>query len=208
MDRIHFKTATPIFILAVMTVFASGAWAQDAAEQAMPPGMDEEMMARMKDFSTPNENHRVLDYFVGDWDYTLTMWMAPDVPPEKSSGWSQAKWIMDGHFLEQTFEGEAMGAPFTGRMTLGFDNLKKEYVSTWVDNMSTGIMTSTATYDPAAKTFMEQGSHSCPIDNGTRHFRAVTRIIDENTYSYETFTTAPDGKEYKGMEIIYNKKRL
>ncbi len=33
-----------------------------------------------------------------------------------------------------------MGMPFEGMGIDGYDNLAKQYVSTWVDNMGTGIM--------------------------------------------------------------------
>jgi len=172
--------------------------------QTMPPGMDEEMMAKMKEFSTPGENHQVLDYFVGDWAYTAKFWMSPDAPPEESAGTSSTQWIMDGRFIEQAFVGAFMGSPFNGKMTMGFDNLKKMYVSTWIDDMSTGIMTSEATYDAASQSFTEHGSHSCPID-GTRHFRAIIKIIDKNTYSYITTIIGKDGSETPGMEILYTR---
>lgn len=191
--------------LAVMLAGSLPALAAEATDKSMPPGMDEEMMAKMVEFTTPNENHKVLDYFVGNWDFTSSMWMMPASPPETSAGTSESRWIMNGRFLEQTFNGTMMDQPFVGRLTLGFDNIKKEYVSTWVDNMSTAIMTSEATYDADTKTFMENGSHSCPID-GVRHFRAVTKIIDDNTYTYETYVQNKDGSEFKSMEIVYKRR--
>jgi hypothetical protein len=169
--------------------------------------MDPEMMAKMKAFSTPNENHRVLDQFVGSWDNTVKMWMGPDSGPQVSQGTSETRWILDGHFIEQDFKGEHMGQPFTGRWTIGYDNLKKEYVSVWVDSMSTGINSSSGTYDPATKTFTEQGSFSCPIENGPLAYRSKTRILDEDTYVHEMYMADKTGKDFKAMEITYNRKK-
>ena len=52
----------------------------------MPPGMDEAMMVKMKEHGTPNENHQLLQKLVGDWDYTMKWWMAPDGPADESTG--------------------------------------------------------------------------------------------------------------------------
>lgn len=54
------------------------------------------MMEKWKEFATPNENHRVLDALVGDWDYTVKWWMSPDAKPEVSTGTSEIEWIMGG----------------------------------------------------------------------------------------------------------------
>ena len=35
----------------------------------------------------------------------------------------------------------------------GYDNVKKKFVASWIDNMGTGIQFSEGTYDPATKTF-------------------------------------------------------
>ena len=188
-----------------------------AGEAAKPsaeamPGMTEEQMAKMKEFMTPNENHRVLDYFVGNWDYSMKWWMKPDAPPEESTGTSEAKWVLDGRFLEENVHGMSMGQPFEGLMLVGFDNAKKVYNNIWLDNMGTGIMTSTATYDVGGKTFWEKGSHSCPItEGGEKNYRAQTVIKDDDHYTYEWFTSAPDdpaGKEFKAMEINYTRKKI
>jgi hypothetical protein len=179
-----------------------------SAEEPMMPGMDEAMMTKMKEYSTPGENHEVLNYFIGDWDYTMKWWMAPQTPPQESSGTGEIESIMDGRFIEQTFMGTWMGEPFKGLGTMGYDNLKKQYVFTWIDNMSTGIMTSKGSYDSAAKTLTESGSHSCPIsESGERSYKAVTQIIDDDTYTYSVYTTDPQsGQEFKSMEIMYTRK--
>ena len=182
--------------------------AQETMEEpATEAGMDEAMMAKMQEYSLPGEGHQILNYFVGDWEYTMKWWTSPESEPEESTGTGSIISVMDGRFIEQIFEGAFMGQPFTGRGTLGFDNLKKEYVFTWIDNMSTGIMSSTGTYDEVSKTLTETGSHSCPIsESGVRSFRGLTKIVDDNAYTYEVFTDDPMGNEFKSMEIMYKRK--
>jgi hypothetical protein len=184
-----------------------------AADQkaALPPGMTEEMMAKMKEFTTPGENHKVLDYFKGDWDYSMKFWMDPNSAPEETTGTAEYKWILDGRFVQGAVHGTSMGQPFEGLEILGYDNAKKEYRTIWLDSMGTGIMSASATYDATAKTFTEKGSHSCPLEKtGEKNYRAVLTMTDDDHFKYEFYTTPPGeptASEFKAMEINYTKKK-
>ncbi len=87
----------------------------------------------------------------GTWTYTVKMWMAPDAPPMESKGSAVRKPIMEGRYFVANFTGE-MKMPgedgkmknfeFKGMSIEGYDNVQQKFVSTWCDNMGTGIMTS------------------------------------------------------------------
>lgn len=215
------KNANKIFVLGLALCFGLSSLAVAAkmdkmekttittttttTEAAQTPPMDEAMMAKWKEYATPNENHRVLDQVVGNWDYTSKMWMSPAAPPEESTGTSQAQWVMDGRFVQQNVHGQSMGQPFDGTMVLGYDNAKKSYVGTWYDNMGTGMMNSTGQFDPTTKTLTQNGEFDCPF-KGHMNFRWVTRFVDDNTQIFEGYGPDESGKEYKHMEIIYKRK--
>ena len=57
------------------------------------------MMKQMMELSKLNENHKLLKDLAGTWSYNVTMWMAPNAPPTKSSGTSVTKPIMEGRFF-------------------------------------------------------------------------------------------------------------
>ena len=50
-------------------------------------------------------------------------------------------------------DGKMKDMQFKGMGIEGYDNAKKKFVSSWIDNMGTGIQFSEGTYDPATKTF-------------------------------------------------------
>src|SRR5262245_30131146 len=103
------------------------------AVQAGAPSDDpmmEKMMANMKAFGTPGPAHKVLDAKVGKWDTKWTMTMVPGGKPVSDTGTSEIQWTMDGRYLKETSKGMFQGQPFTGEGTVGYDNLKKKYVST------------------------------------------------------------------------------
>jgi len=187
---------------------ADDAMAPADLKQEMMPDMSPEDMAQMKDYMTPNENHKLLESLAGEWKTNVKFWMDPKSEPQVSEGTSTAKMIMNGRFLEQSFNGTAMGQPFEGRGILGYDNIKKEFTSTWLDNMATGIMTATGKYDPSSKILTSEGSMSCPMTNEThRWYKDITTITDADHYTYESYMKDKDGKEFKGMEITYTRAK-
>lgn len=196
------------------TAFAAG---EDMKKMDMPKAgamaqapkagaMDEAMMAKFKEYSTPNENHRVLDVMIGNWTFTSKHWMSSTSPVEEMTGTSSTKWIMDGRFLEETVQGTSMGQPFNGVSLTGYDNAGKEYQSIWYDNMGTGMMITSGTYDAATKTLTQTGKFNCPL-RGNMAVRWVTKIVDENTISVEMWGPDETGKDFLGMEIIYTRAK-
>jgi hypothetical protein len=175
---------------------------EESKEQQASEHDHDAMMEKYKEFSTPNENHKVLDTLIGNWDYTIKWWMSPDAKPEESAGTSNIKSIMGGRFIEQSVAGTSMGQPFEGIGIMGYDNEKKLYQSVWIDNMGTGIMTGSGNYDPNTKTLTDKGTFSCPAE-GEKSYRAVLKTIDKDIFTYEWYITGQDGKEFRAMEIVY-----
>lgn len=189
---------------------AANVLAQDNTEPAKGDAMDkmhQEMMAKWKEYATPGEGHKALEPLVGNWDYTVTWWETPDSQPQKSTGTSEVKWIMGGRFLEQTAKGMSMGQEFHGMGIMGYDNMEKEYTGVWIDNMGTGMMESTGSYDPSTKSFTEKGTFSCPQEGGEKSYRGVTTLVSADNYTYEMYVTGKDGKESRVMEIVYTRKK-
>lgn len=167
----------------------------------------EEMMAKWQEYATPGENHKALDQLVGNWDYTVKFWETPESEPSESTGTSEIEWILGGRYIQQTTKGMAMGQEFEGMGLMGYDNAKEEYVSVWVDNMGTGLMTGTGTYDAATKTFEDKGTFSCPMeDEKDKPYRTVTTVNGPDQFTFEMFAAGPDGKEARMMEIVYMRK--
>ncbi len=177
-----------------------------AGEKAMTPE-EQEMMKKFQEFSTPGENHHVLDPLIGKWDFSIKSWMSADAPPEESTGTSEIAWDLDGHFVKQTVSGSMMGKPFNGMGFIGYDNLKKEYESIWIDNMSTGMMKGSGKWDAAAKALTSSGTFSCPLVGGDRTSREVTTIVDADHFTHEMYSPGADGKEFKMMEIRYTRAK-
>lgn len=195
------KNKLMFLFIATFLFGITSAFAEDKASPTMQAKWEE-----MKKYTEPNEHHKALEPLVGRWKTTVKIWMTEGAEPEISEGTSDNQWIMGGRFLQQNFRGEAMGKPFEGMGIIGYDTIAGEYTSLWLDNMSTGIMRGTAQFDSSSKTFTEKGTMSCPMTmEKDREMRAEWKIIDNNRSTYETFLKDKDGKEFKSMEITYDR---
>jgi hypothetical protein len=196
------------FIRHILTSFlillvASVAIAKDKkAEQHRDP---QAMMELYTKLATPGEPHKLFAGLAGSWTTKTKEWMEPNKPPTESTGSVEMKMLLDGRFLQQEFTGEMMGKPYTGIGINGYDNLRKRYVTTWMDTMSTAIFTMEGTAGADGKTITLVGQHPEP-DGGQMTHRAIWKIVDNNTQTFEMYGAHHGGKEMKMMEITYTRK--
>jgi len=161
---------------------------------------DADAMKKWMDYATPGDMHKLLASANGKWSEDITMWMAPDQPPMKSTSTSEYKMILGGRYQQANITGSFSGMPFEAMSIIGYDNMKKLFFSTWVDNMGTGILNSEGPYDAATKTITLSGTELDPMSGKQIGMRETIRMIDNNTMVMELYNTM-DGKENKSMEI-------
>lgn len=164
---------------------------------------DEAMMKAWQEYMTPGPMHEVLAKGAGEWKADITMWMDPAMAPTQSQGTSKCEMIFDGRYFHGTFEGTYDGKPMHGMELSGYDNAKKEFFSTWIDNMGTGIMHLKGTYDEASKTLNYSGVMTDPMGNDVK-VREVVKHLDDNTMHFEMYMDH-QGQEFKTMEIKYTR---
>ncbi len=182
--------------------------AQAADAKSAAPAPDEKaMMEAFEKMAAVGENHKLLAGLAGEWTTLTKMWMAPGQPPQESAGSASAIMTMGGRYLHSRHSGVVMGMPFEGVATIGYDNLTGRFVSTWADNMSTGILYETGSYDAATKTFTYHGQTTDPMAPGTPvPLRTTTRLVDADTYVFEWYETH-DGHEARTLEVTYKRKK-
>lgn len=164
-----------------------------------------EMMKRWQEYMTPGDVHKMMASWDGAWSGEVTSWEHAEAQPQKSTLASTNKMVMNGLYQESTHAGNMMGMPFQGKGTMGYDNVTKKFTSTWIDNMGSGLMTMTGTWDDASKSMTLKGTGTNPITKGDCEMREVYKIIDDKTHLMEMYRT-DDGKEFKTMEIKFSKK--
>jgi hypothetical protein len=213
-------TVAGIFAALSAALLAAPTFAEETkpneSAAASPAGQmnDAEMMKQMMALSKLNENHKLLAQLAGTWKYDVKMWMAPDAPPMMSKGTAVRKPIMDGRYFVLNVtgnmempaaDGKMKNFEFKGMSIEGYDNVQKKFIGTWCDNMGTGVMLSTGTYDPATKSFT-YNSEMEVIPGMKTKAREVLKIVDADHHNFEWYEDR-GGQEVKTMEINYTRQK-
>jgi len=195
---------------------AAVAPASAAVAPAASAPSEADMMKQMMELSKMNENHKLLSSLDGNWTYTIKMWMNPDpnAKPQESKGTATRKSVMGGRYVMMDVsgkfqmpgeDGKMKEVQFKGMGLEGYDNVKKKFVGSWIDNMGTGIMFSEGDYDPATKTFTYT-SEMEPMPGMKSQVREVLKMTDTNHMMLEWYENQGGG-EKKTMEIAYTRKK-
>ena len=164
------------------------------------------MMELWQKLAQPGEPHKLFATLAGSWTTTAKEWMEPGKPPTESTGTADMKMLLDGRFLYQEFTGNMMGQPFSGVGIDAYDNMTKKYMTAWMDTMGTGIFMMEGTASADGKTITLKGSHPEPGGGKMTH-RAVWKIVDDNTQTFDMYGTHHGTKETKVLEITYTRKQ-
>ncbi|MDB5232497.1 MAG: hypothetical protein JWN76_3302 [Chitinophagaceae bacterium] len=176
-----------------------------ATEKKDEPVMTPEQQQKAwMDYMTPGDVHKMLASQDGNWTVETTMKVHPDSAEMKSTGTEVNKMILGGRYQESVFKGNMMGMPFEGRSTLGYDNAKKLFVNSWIDNMGTGVSYMEGPWDATNKTINLKGKTVDPITGKEKNMREVMTFIDDKNQKVEMYDEV-NGKEFKNMVIILKK---
>ncbi len=172
------------------------------AEKPMDPQAMMEVYAKL---AQPGEPHKLFASLAGSWTTKTKEWMEPGKPPTESTGSAEMKMLLGGRFLYQEYNGQMMGQPFSGIGIDAYDNLRKKYVTAWMDTMGTGIFMMEGTASADGKTISLKGQHAQPGGGHMTH-RAIWKIVDSNTQTFDMYGAHHGGKEMKMLEITYTRK--
>ena len=100
-----------------------------------------------------------------------------------------------------------MGMPFTGMGFTGYDNIKKKYVGTWMDTMTTSMMISSGTANADGKSYTFTSTMDDPMTGKSSPVKETVTIVDDDHHTLEMWSPGPDGKMFKTMEIAYTRKK-
>jgi hypothetical protein len=199
LSKLIFMQKTFSGLLGLTLLFAS------TTLQAQNQNQDE-MMKAWEAYMTPGEMHKLLAASDGEWTADISMWMDPAGQPMKSTGTMTNKMIFDGRYQEGRYTGNMMGRQMEGMGITGYDNAKKQFESTWIDNMGSGMMKMTGTYDPSTKTITFVGNQVDPMTGKEMKVRETLQMVDDNNQTMTMYMTPDGASEFKTMEIKFKKK--
>lgn len=190
--------------MVVVTLIGVFSMAQGQSEAEMA-----EMMKRWQEAATPGEHHKLLERFLGDWEYEMLVWMGgPGSEPSRSKGTSTGSWLMEGRFLQMEGEGDMMGMPGRTFSLWGYDNFKKKYVCTAVDTFNTHMLR----MEGSANRDKSEIHMFGPMDEPTtgehdKTVKYVFRFISDDEHVMEVHDEAIASDNNKVVELRFKRKK-
>lgn len=166
-----------------------------------PPKGEQHSAADIEDWAkmaAPGEHHKKLDALVGKWNFTIKY--SEDHGGGESKGTSEFTWALGGRFLVETTKTDMGGMPLEWMGWHGYDNQKKQYVSSWVDNFSTGIQNFNGRYDNASNTLTYTGEVDDPA-GGKQNVKWQIQFEGKDKFTTTMIEGVGNGKERVAMKI-------
>ena len=172
--------------LALLALLALGpAFAPLVQEAASPPAAAADSKA--------------LDAWIGTWTAEV------EAGGQRSQGREVCRRDYGGTWIVSEFEGEIFGAPFKGLGLLGYDEVRRAYVSTWIDSVTPSLTVSEGQLSADGKVLK---STATGVDSEGQPVvtESITTFRDARTRVFELAHVQPDGSRFTGLKITYTRK--
>jgi len=136
--------------------------------------------------------------YTGKWKAVVTMWMMPGDPAMVDSLVVENEMVMNDLFFTSKYSGTMMMMNYQALRTIAYDVVKKKFVSTFIDNMNSGIDYKEGVAN--GKTIELLGTKPDPISGKNLSTRDLITFTDGSHMSIQQFETL-DGNERKTLEI-------
>src|SRR5271166_1062039 len=172
-----------------------------------PVGLSQESrnQGRAVKADVPGPIHQRLNDLAGSWDVALRYTLADKQHEGKAT--CEAKWILDGRFLQQEYHSQFQGKPFQVVQLLGYDNPRKKTIEIMMDNLSTGLLHNEGSISEDGKVITNLGGSLDPLTGKPYKLRTVTTIVDRDHFTLEWFRANDGGKEDRVVSMAHARKK-
>ena len=156
--------------------------------------MSQDEMAKIMAAAQPGEQHKSIAKLEGTWDQKIVN----EAEGMSSSGTVTYKAILGGRFVvgetKATMtmtgaDGKANGGPkehpYEAFQIIGYDNVAKKHLTTYLDSMSTGIFSAEGTADATGKIITYEGLMKDAITPEGRPFKVVVNCESDDKTTIE-----------------------
>jgi hypothetical protein len=211
------------FILIVLAVLLTGpVFAQKKVANTSPPPATDNTYKQIVEYSRPGKYHQLLANLVGKWTLTGQDFDLVSGKPKANSNFSGTAvrrsfangryFIVNGMSdstskMEVPIQGGKMLLTRFRVMTIeGYDNVKKKFVSSDINNnLYSSIKASEGTYDPATKTITFYSELDAMPGMKSKD-KLLFMFIDKNHYKWEMYHME-NGSYKKESEIDFRRSK-
>jgi hypothetical protein len=172
---------------------------------AISHGQEDRKQSPAVNADVPGAAHQRLGDLAGTWDVVIRYKLGDKEHEGKAS--CEAKWILDGRFLQQDYKSNFQGKPYKVIQLLGYDSVGKKSIEIKLDNLSTGVMHNEGSISEDGKIITNLGKSLDPATGKPYKLRTVTTIVDHDHFTLEWFGTEDGGKESRVVSMTHTRKK-
>ena len=152
----------------------------------------------------PQQEHAWLHRLVGEWRYEVESQMAPDAPPERSSGTESVR-SLGGLWIVAEGQGEMPdGDPATTLMTLGYDPAQGRYLGIFIGSMMTHMWVYDGKLDADERVLsLECDGPSMQGDGGVARYQDAIELKSDDHRVLTASVRGDDGEWHTFMTANY-----
>lgn len=154
---------------------------------------------------SPGPVHQRLNDLAGTWDVAIQYKLGDTVHEGKAT--CEAKWILDGRFLQQEYKSRFRGQPFQVIQLLGYDNPRKKTIEIMIDNRSTSALHNEGSISNDGKVITNLGEGLNSATGKPYKLRTVTTIVDPSHFTLEWFRIEDGGKENRVVSMTHTRHK-
>ena len=170
---------------------------------SIPLRGDQPAGAKSSDKQTPM--HGELDRLVGSWDAALTYYFGGKENHGKAR--CEAKWILDGHCVQQEYNSIFMGKPLTILQFLTYDIAKKKLVEVHMMSLDGGALMNEGESTDKGKVWKLAGPYVNPMTQKAATLHTVYTFEDADHFTLDWFLPDATGKETRSVHIAHTRQR-
>lgn len=183
--------------LAVLPLILNLVAAQAAADTQQPAQAPPANAA-----AAVGEQHRRLAALAGQWRVQQSLWLNEATVPQVDSGTALFTAVLGGRHLQQDLRVRSH-PPFQGLGFTGYDNVTRQYYTSWMDINFTGVLLLHGDYDAAAKVYRFSGAMAGAAGESVPT-REELQIVDGKHFVARFFETRR-GRESLVVELDYSR---
>lgn len=208
-----------ILLFSALALFSAPGFAQKKAKKAaakVEAAAQQESAAQREEAERKRQDmemrmltpmHHMLMGAIGHWQVEMKIWPSPQAKDPVSSLFEcDTRPLGDGKFTIAEIRGTSNNAPYEARCVMGFNPATQKFERVWFDNLSPSVLMLEGTYDQESQKITYIGKITDPRTHEQIPIRQVLSLGDPSRQVMEVFTQIKEGKEFKSMELSFNRR--
>ncbi len=151
-----------------------------------------------------SEEHSQIQRKTGTWKVHCCYFMGGDANPVEVDGTETGK-MLGQLWCKSHFEADMMGSPLSGNGSLGYDPVKKKYISTWNDSTAPFLYLFEGDFNSETNALELSGENYDPVRQCPALYRSRIEFKGDNEHVLDLSIDVPEGLPIKVLSYHFTR---